>query len=255
VRDGTYLQALEADPAGHMQVRICVPSWGAWFNIRYWALPSWATQVENQSGTLDVYGIGIGAYFTAEAEGCEGDGPYGSNCTQWSPTASVYVPFEWTNWLDTDQVPGTAAYDGALQAGTESFADGTRRPLNVCAVSFNGTTQVGKAAREAPGLCFFGYGGGEQIIPHGVVLQGSSRTLGWVQWYPQFNFMGGNPVSAGIEPGNTEYVCRAPFLNPISHQIDTVPGKTVGRTCNISWGGHEYPVDPTVNRVEILNEE
>lgn len=122
-------------------------------------------------------------------------------------------------------------------------------------MSFNGTTQVGKAARAAPGLCFFGYGGGEQIIPHGVVLQGSSRALGWVQWYPQFQFMGGKPVSAGIEPGNTEYVCRAPFLNPVTHKVDTVPGKTVGQTCNISWGGREYAVDPRFNRVEILNEE
>ena len=235
-----------------MQFRLCVPSWGDHFAIRDLAVGGWGTWYDNRSGQLDLYNVGGGFYHQFTAAPCSS--LLGGTCGADTPPAFVYNPFPDTNWVDTQQVRGTAPYDNGFPTGVETLSDGTRRNIFSCAVMFDGTTQVGKASAAAPGGCWFGCGGGEQFVTGGMVLEGASRPLVWQQWLPSANFMGVHPVQAGIEPNNNEYICHAPFVNPITHLTDTLPGKTVGRTCNISWGFREFPVDPSTSFVEILNE-
>jgi hypothetical protein len=253
--DQLQIESVEADPDGHMQVRLCVPFPASYFLIQDTAVGGGYVDYDNESGTLDLYGRTSGAHHAFIAEACDSliGGP--ADCLGWTAPSFVYNPFAWTLWTDTDQVTGTAPYDSALPVGTESMPDGSTRTLVSCAVMFHGTTQVGKGVRDAPGLCFFGWAGGEQIIGGSMVLQGASRPLVFQQWLPAANFLGVNPVRAGLEPNNTEYVCRAPLFNPVTGKVDTLPGKTVGSTCNVSWGGNEFPVDPATSFVEILNEE
>ena len=250
----TQLQfrSIEADPDGHVQVRLCVPSQGDFFRIDDQAVGGWDTPYDNKSGQLDLYNVGGGFYHQFTAAHCYNSG----YCWGATPPALVYNPFPDTNWVDTDSWSGwgTAPYDNGFPTGIETLSDGTRRNIFSCAVVFNGTTQVGKASAAAPGGCWFGYGGREQFVTGGMVLEGTSRQFVFQQWLPAANFMGVHPVQAGMEPNNNEYICHAPFVNPITHLTDTVPGKTVGSTCNISWGGREYPIDPSWNFVEILNE-
>ena len=233
-----------------------MPSRGDFFNILQTETGSGypSRTFQNKSGTLNMTNQGVGAYLEFKAEPCYSTWS-GSSCTGvWTPSAFVYASVPGTFWSDVDQHGGPGP--GDFQSGTESLPGGGTRALYSCAVLFNGTTQVGKGFQDAPGLCFFGYGGGEQIIPHGMVLEApidTAHRLYWQRWVTSARYMGPHPISAGIEPNNTEYICQAPFVNPNTGLTDRVPGKTVGGTCNISWGGREYAVDGALNDVEILN--
>lgn len=240
---------------GDLVVQLCVPAPGNSFNVGDTPLNGPWQQWPNKSGRLDLYGMQVGNFHAFQAQSCWG----GNVCSNWTPQAWIYNPFVGTTWLDLDQVKGTAAYANALATGNELGPDGQPRPINTCAVRFTDagghmSTQVGKASASSPGLCWFGYGGGEPCVSGAMVLQNSTGpTLQFVQWRPNSVDMGPNPVAAGYEPGNTEYICHAPFWNKFTSHWDILPGKTVGGTCNISWGGQEIAVDHNTGAVEVLN--
>lgn len=80
------------------------------------------------------------------------------------------------------------------------------------------------------GNCLIGYGGKEQTIANYQVLINVSSS-----WKYSNNGYGA-ALDAGWENGHALFLCRASYRGGVH------PGKVVGDSCNISYGGREFPI-------------
>jgi len=122
--------------------------------------------------------------------------------------------------------------NNAVEGGYEQ----NKKVLYICKAFHKGAYHSGKVVGST---CNFGYGGKELTSKSYYVLTGKDRRdlrrFKWVSTaYGKKNRVRGyKPVSAGNEGNKTLYVCRA------RHDGGMHPGKVVGRTCNIGYGGRE----------------
>lgn len=125
----------------------------------------------------------------------------------------------WINMMQGYPVP-----PGAVIGGYEPHQP---LPLYVCRGNYNGGMHPGKLVG---GGCNFGWGGNEVRLAQYQVLV-SRAPLNWV---PSSNgYAPPNVVQGGYENGRPLAVCQTKY-NGGMH-----PGKLVGQTCNIGWGGRE----------------
>lgn len=106
--------------------------------------------------------------------------------------------------------------------------------LYVCRGNYNGAMHPGKLIG---GKCNIGWGGNEIRLGRYQVLV-SRRPLNWIP--ANGGFIPANAIQAGVENGKPLYVCQATFNGGLH------PGKLIGQTCNIGWGGKEILM-PTYN--------
>ncbi|HEY9881491.1 MAG TPA: DUF3421 domain-containing protein [Leptolyngbyaceae cyanobacterium] len=123
----------------------------------------------------------------------------------------------------------TSASAGQVPEGAVLGGEGGGHKLYVCRANYQGGVHPGKTVENN---CNIGYGGQEILVPdYEVLVQPASVAL---QWRPSSN--GQVPettVLGGQEPGRALYICRA------SYQGAMHPGKVVGSSCNIGYGGQE----------------
>ena len=115
--------------------------------------------------------------------------------------------------------------NGAVSGGSENGA-----ALYICSGDYKDGHHPGKVVGTN---CNIGYGGSEILLSSFDVLvnQGSSDGLAWE---PSHNgYVPRGAVSGGKENDTTLYICR------VSHGGGTHPGKLVGESCNIGYGGSE----------------
>lgn len=98
--------------------------------------------------------------------------------------------------------------------------------LFVCRGEYAGGIHPGKLVA---GRCNIGYGGREIRLSRYQVLVGQGP-LGWVAYN---GFIPSNALPVGKERHRTLYACQAEYQGGMH------PGKVVGNTCNIGWGGRE----------------
>jgi hypothetical protein len=117
------------------------------------------------------------------------------------------------------------APNGAIIAGRENGDN-----LYICRAQYNGGRHPGKVV---DGRCNIGYGGEEVTLSSYKVLvnDGSNSDLEWVS--SRNGYAPNGAVLGGREDGDPLYICRAMF-NGTKH-----PGKLVGESCNIGYGGNE----------------
>jgi hypothetical protein len=118
-----------------------------------------------------------------------------------------------------------AASDGQLPKGAQEGGHEHGKPLYVCRGDHQGK-QPGKVFGRTRN---FGYDGKEVSVGQYEVMISSLSN-----WIPASN--GSAPpgaVEAGHEPGRKLILCRA------SHNEGVHPGKVIGQTCCIGWGGKE----------------
>ncbi len=116
---------------------------------------------------------------------------------------------------------------------SNAFVGGEERAelLFVCQSPFKGNVLPGKLFK---GLCHIGWNGREITSDDYRVLVG--RHLDWLK--PRKGRLPEDAVQGGFEKGMPVYVCHAAYYGHGVH-----PGKLVGRTCYITYGGREYPMD------------
>lgn len=129
------------------------------------------------------------------------------------------------HWVDAraGEVPA-----GAIVGGWEPG-----RTLYVCRAWYRDGWHPGKIVGET---CNIGWGGNEVTIETYQVLVGDGLEVSWVRASD-----GGVPAGAfsgGSEPGRPNlYVCRGYYRG---YQ----PGKIVGSSCNVGYGGKEILLNP-----------
>ena len=202
------------------------------FNIRIGIAGGGNWQIENTSGSYDLWGVQGGAMYTFSAQECDRS-IWGDSCTGWNEAEVVFAREPGTAWYDTQGRP-TSDYQWAFDGGWE-VVNGQYRSLKVCSALWGNATQVGKQIGDT---CYFGYGGLERTVRGAMLLwsinDGLKSGIGWI-WASNGQNPGGG-VTGGYENGAPQYVCRAWWVNGYH------PGKTIGDGCNISWGGLERHV-------------
>lgn len=125
---------------------------------------------------------------------------------------------KWVDMQTGDPLPANAVVGG------EQYNPNAL--LYVCRGAYRGGVHPGKLIG---GNCNISYGGNEVILSRYEVLV-SRAPLDWVR---SFGNIPGNAVRGGYEHGNTLYICQTKYRNGVH------PGKVVGQSCNIGWGGQE----------------
>lgn len=100
-------------------------------------------------------------------------------------------------------------------------------PLYICRASYRGGVHPGKVV---DGRCNIAWGGQETSFNHYELLMSRAR----LTWTPASNgYVPHRAIEGGFENGRPLYICQAHYRGGVH------PGKIVGSTCNIPWGGRE----------------
>jgi len=120
-------------------------------------------------------------------------------------------------------VPGSPIPPNAIVGGNENGQE-----LYICHARYNGGMHPGKVVGEN---CDFGWGGNEIVTSQFEILSSNAE----YDWVPAENgYIPRGAVIGGFENnGNPVFICQARFHGGMH------PGKIVGQSCNISWGGKE----------------
>jgi len=207
----------------------------SYLRIRYAPFGSGETQVDNWSGTFDLWGAQPGALYGFRAQGCWSGFFFPTYCGAYSQTAFVYVQAAGSRWTDSGLF-SNPDFSWAFEGGWEDVPGVGRRKLQICSVPFQTGQLVGKLIG---GLCYVAWGGREHALGGSMVL----LSLANARWVGTSNgFIPANAVPAGFE-GGTQFACRA-WLNNGMH-----PGRTLGNACLVPWGGLEHVI---TNNYEVL---
>jgi hypothetical protein len=120
-------------------------------------------------------------------------------------------------------VKGSSTVTNAIAGGAENG-----KTLSVCRAAQGGGTHPGKLVG---GKCAIGYGGKEVALTDYELLTGLEKEVTWVAAKNGEAVKG--TVAGGSEGSKTLAICR------FKHENNVHPGKVVGTTCNIGYGGKE----------------
>jgi hypothetical protein len=131
-------------------------------------------------------------------------------------------------------VKASSSVNNALAGGTENG-----KPLYICRAAHGGGTHSGKVVGNN---CNIGYGGSEISLATFELLTGVDKEIAWIASKNGETVK--SAMAGGSEGGKTQSVCR------FSKGGTTHPGKVVGTTCNIGYGGSEV----TSSSYDVLTE-
>jgi hypothetical protein len=131
-------------------------------------------------------------------------------------------------------VRGSSTVTNAIAGGAENG-----KALSVCRAAQGGGTHPGKRVGNN---CNIGYGGKEVAVNEHELLTGLEKEVAWVAGKNGEAVKGA--VAGGSEGGKTLSICR------FKHESNFHPGKVVGTTCNIGYGGKEV----TSSSYEVLTD-
>lgn len=126
--------------------------------------------------------------------------------------------------------PSWPIYRGVIPGNAVAGGREPGRTLYVCKAAFQGGVHPGKIV---DGKCNITYGGREYPQDSFQIFVGSGYR--WV--YPRSNAIPRNAVAGGYENGQPLFICQAPYARGIH------PGKIIGGSCNIGYGGLEIQID------------
>ena len=140
--------------------------------------------------------------------------------------APIYTPpaYAGLTWKAVDTGAGETAPSDYWVGGQDGATS-----LGLCTAWYEGGQHPGKLLN---GGCSYGWGSLERWAPIFKVLEVAPSAV--LRWVAGANGQKpGGAVATGSEGGGPLYACRAQFGG------GTHPGKLVGSTCNIGWGGYE----------------
>ena len=129
----------------------------------------------------------------------------------------------WIEMTEEDALP-----EDAVLGGSQRSAFNT--PYFICRAHYQGGLHPGKLM---DGRCHISWGGEEVSFSQYQVLT-SQIELDWRS--ANFGYIPDQAVSGGYEHGHPLYICQTEYRGHI------LPGKVIGRKCNVSWEGNEISI-------------